>query len=323
MSKSPNNKTELSIENNKCSICATAFENRRVALRHLKYRTDNCKKIESLINKAIEDSMQKLKSVYEQRINIIEEKKNNVIEKIVNAPGAIKEKRQVVQNLDAEDKIQNFEKVVYCTTIPKEILRNTVELMADGDVILFRRIFIDHVEPQYRCIRIKDFARDKYQYFDGTEWITTTLTYLIEHFANELHKKYKYLIFEKSDRITDVDRMYPPRVDPERNAAEIDEITMRYAKITEHVTKLGINDADFINEIKRGVRGIINKPMLIDKKDKLEYDENLIEPDDLDSYSDSDDDGDNGSSSRTDKLLDQSVLIPFLRMIGYDFKLLL
>lgn len=305
-----------------CPKCNESFTKQKNLKRHLK--NNNCDRIQQLLKKETE----KIKTVYEQRINDIEEKKNNVIEKIVNTPGAIKEKRQVVQNLDAE-KIQNFEKVVYRTTIPKEILRNTVELLADGDVILFRRIFIDHVEPQLRCVRIKDFARDKYQYYDGTEWITTTLTYIIEHFANELHKKYKYLIFEKSDRIADADRTYPPRVDPERNAAEIDEITMRYAKITEHVTKLGINDADFINEIKRGVRGIINKPTLklVDKKDKLGYDENLIEPDESsDSYSDSDDDGDGGNvsnDSKTDKLLDQSVLIPFLRMIGYDFKLLL
>jgi hypothetical protein len=296
-----------------CPKCNELFTKQKNLKRHLK--NNNCDRIQQLLKKETE----KIKNVYEQRINDIEEKKNNVIEKIVNTPGAIKEKRQVVQNLDAE-KIQNFEKVVYCTTIPKEVLRNTVELMADGDVILFRRIFIDYVEPQLRCIRIKDFARDKYQYYDGTEWITTTLTYIIEHFANELHKKYKYLIFEKSDRIADADRTYPPRADPERNAAEIDEITMRYAKITEHVTKLGINDADFINEIKRGVRGIINKPMLLDEKDKLGYDENLIEPEES---SDSDSDGEGSNGSKTDKLLDQSVLIPFLRMIGYDFKLLL
>jgi hypothetical protein len=86
---------KLSIENNKCSICEASFENRRVALRHLKHRTDNCKKIESLITKAIEESTEKIKTVYEQRINIIEEKKNSVIGKIVNTPGAIKEKRQI------------------------------------------------------------------------------------------------------------------------------------------------------------------------------------------------------------------------------------
>lgn len=137
--------------------------------------------------------------------------------------------------------------------------------MAAGDIILFRKIYIDYTEPQFRCIRVKDFGRDKYQYFDGTEWVTTTLTFIAEYFANELHKKYKFMIFEKSDRIAEIDRMYPGMDFAEQNAQEIDDITVNYAKITEHVTKLGVLDSDFINEIKRGIRGVIGKPS-VEKK---------------------------------------------------------
>ena len=76
------------------------------------------------------------------------------------------------------------------------------------------------------------------------------------------------MIFEKSDRIAEIDRMYPVEDYPDQNIAEIDEITVRYAKITEHVTKLGILDTDFINEIKRGVRGLLANPLSNDKAKK-------------------------------------------------------
>jgi transcription elongation factor Elf1 len=291
-----------------CPKCNLSFTRERNLNRHLKKNTENCRLLEQQRLKEAEQ----IKTEYERRINVIEEKKNNVIERLANVPGTIKEKRQVIQNLSADGKIIDFEKAVFRTEIPKSVLRNTVELMSAGDIILFRKIYIDYIEPQYRCIRVKDFGRDKYQYFDGTEWVTTTLTFIAEHFANELHKKYKFMIFEKSDRIAEIDRMYPGMDFAEQNAQEIDDITVSYAKITEHVTKLGVLDSDFINEIKRGIRGVIGKPSVEKKDEQFVYNEAAEE--ETPEVSDDDSDGDD-----TDPF-DESVLIPFLKMIGYDYR---
>ena len=120
------------------------------------------------------------------------------------------------------------------------------------------------------------------------------------------------MIFEKSDRIAEIDRMYPGMDFAEQNAQEIDDITVSYAKITEHVTKLGVLDSDFINEIKRGIRGVIGKPSVEKKDEQFVYNEAAEE--ETPEVSDDDSDGDD-----TDPF-DESVLIPFLKMIGYDYR---
>jgi hypothetical protein len=250
----------------RCEKCGSTFSRKQELDNHLSTQPKICKKIEAFI-------LEKLTNVSKEHtnsINIIQENNKKVVDTLIHAPIGVKTRQKVIQNIETieKNKVFNFEKVVYRTEIPISVLRNTVELLADGDVILFKRIFIEHVEPQNRCIRVKDFGRDKYEYFDGSVWVTTTLTYIIEQFANELHKKYKFMIFEKSDHIAEIDRMYPVEDYPDQNIAEIDEITVRYAKITEHVTKLGILDTDFINEIKRGVRGLLANPLPKNENEK-------------------------------------------------------
>lgn len=265
----------------RCPKCKDIFLNKRDVKRHIKKNTEKCRDLENQIKLENERISAKIRIEYENRINILQENNKKVVDTLIHAPTGVKTRQKVLQNIETieKSKVFNFEKVVYRTDIPISVLRNTVELLADGDVILFKRIFIEHIEPENRCIRVKDFGRDKYEYFDGNVWVTTTLTYIIEQFANELHKKYKFMIFEKSDRIAEIDRMYPVEDYPDQNIAEIDEITVRYAKITEHVTKLGILDTDFINEIKRGVRGLLANPLPNDKVKKGNEKEILVKSD--------------------------------------------
>jgi hypothetical protein len=307
----------LEIKNNKCPLCDEKFNTKREVYKHIKKRTENCKKIEAILAK----KSAQIVSDYEQRINILQEKNKKVVESLVHSKPSVKERRKVVENLEADSKILNFEKVVQKTEIPRSVLRNTVELMADGDVILFKRIFIDHVPPHLRCIRVKDFGRDKYEYFDGSVWVTTTLTYIIEQFANQLHSKYKFMVFEKYSAIEEIDSMYSPVDDAEKNAAEVDEITVRYAKVTEHVTKLGIHETDLINEIKRGVRGLLAQTVSGLKKEKntsvpetepFVYNEDI--PDSIEVSEEDDSDSDtNADSSKPDS----DKLLPILQILGF------
>lgn len=311
--------------NNKiyCPKCGETFSRERRLTEHLEKKTIRCKTVEEFISAktaGIEMKIEeRVRADYEKRLTIIQENKNKIADALVNAPPGAKLRKKIVQNIEAENIILNFETVVQKTEIPKSVLRETVELMSDGDVILFKRIFIDHVPQNLRCIRVKDFARDKYEYYDGSVWVTTTLTYIVEQFANRLHSKYKFLIFEKANKIEEIDNMYSFKDYPEENAAEIDELTVQYAKVTEHVTKLGVNDYDFINEIKRGIRGLLNKPA--SKKNEPEntvqemfrYDPEIesesISESDLDSDSDSGDNGDDPDKKK-------DLLVPILQILG-------
>ena len=250
-------------ENNEtfeCPKCKESFTRKDNLSRHQQRDKKKCEEAEKKLQHMIELAKDEIRKEYEQRLNSIEEKNKTVIDSLIRAPVGAKNRQRVVDNNNALKKIHNFERVVTCTEIPEKTLRETVELMADGDIILFRRIFIDNIKLEDRCIRVKDFSREKYEYFDGTTWVTTTLTWIAEHFASRLHAKYKFLIFEKAQKVKDIDYIYYKPEQVEENMELINELCWEYANITEHVTKLGILEPEFINQLKRGIRGILIDP---------------------------------------------------------------
>lgn len=252
-------------ENNEtfeCPKCKESFTRKDNLARHQQRDKKKCEEAEKKLRHMIELAKDEVRKEYEQRLNSIEEKNKTVIDSLIRAPIGVKNRQRVVDNNNALEKIRNFERVVMCTEIPEETLRETVELMADGDILLFRRIFIDNVKPEHRCIRVKDFAREKYEYFDGFTWVTTTLTWIAEHFASRLHSKYKFLIFEKALKVKDIDYIYYRPEQVEENMELVNELCWEYANITEHVTKLGILESEFINQLKRGIRGLLLDPSI-------------------------------------------------------------
>jgi len=300
-----------------CPYCGTKFNKRKQASRHINHRPDICKKIETVVNvqtAKITKSLSELRAEYEQRINTIQEKNKKIVDTIVNVPASVKNRQREVENVECQGKIVNFERVMHRTIIPESVLRDTVDLMADGDILLFKRVFIEHTEEKMRCVRIKDFARDKYEYYDGKEWVTTTLDYIINHFAEELHKKYKFLIDEKWRKVKEIDAIFPPKYERfyEINAKKVDDLSIEYANITEHVTKLGVHDSDFLGQIKRGIKGFLVNPtkgITVEKKSEpFVYDEKIpdpVESEEIESKSESDDENQLGE-----------VLIPILKIIG-------
>jgi phage FluMu protein Com len=307
----------------KCKKCNKIFTKARNLRRHLKENPENCKKIQDSIKHSIKDTSKKIEEDYEQRLTIIQENNKKVVDALIHAPAGVKNRQRVIENVNAqENKIRNYETVVASTEIPEETLRKTVELMAEGDIILFRRIFIDHVKPELRCIRVKDFARDKFEFFDGKTWVTTTFTWLVEHFAQELHKKYKFLIFEKAQKVKDIDMMYYKDTQLKQNMRAINELCWEYANITEHVTKLGINDPDFINEIKRGIKGLLVNTSVDGSEKKAEsepfkFNENYQEPIEplTPEYSSSDED----EKKEDDQMIDQIILPSLFKVLGIKF----
>lgn len=243
-----------------CPKCGALFTRKYNMLRHQEHDKETCEEVEKRLQLKIELAKEEVRKEYEQRLTSIEEKNKTVIDSLIHAPIGVKNRQRVIDNNNASEKIRNFERVVNCTEIPAATLRKTVELMADGDILLFRRIFIDNVKPEQRCLRVKDFAREKFEYFDGTTWVTTTLTYIAEHFASRLHSKYKFLIFEKYRKVQEIDYIYHTPEQVEENMELVNELCWEYSNITEHVTKLGILDPEFINQIKRGIRGLLLDP---------------------------------------------------------------
>lgn len=243
-----------------CPKCNELFTRRDNMLRHQERDKKKCDEAEKRLQHRLELARDEVRKDYERRLTNIEEKNKTVIDSLIHTPSGVKTRQRIVANTIAQEKICNFERVVKCTIIPEKTLRETVELMADGDVILFRRIFIDNVKPEERCIRVKDFAREKYEYFDGKMWVLTTLTWIVEHFASRLHSKYKFLVFEKCKKVDEIDRMYCEEDQLEENMEQVNDLCWEYANITEHVTKLGILEPDFINEIKRGIRALLLDP---------------------------------------------------------------
>lgn len=306
------------IHSNQCPYCEDYFENSRQVDKHIQKNTAACKKIRELLAK--KEAI--VRAEYEQRINTIQEKNKKIVDTIVNIPASVKNRQHEVENLEGQGKIRNFERVMHCTKIPESVLRDMVDLMADGDVLLFKRVFIEHTEPHLRCVRVKDFARDKYEYYDGKEWVTTTLDYIVNHFAEDLHKKYKFLIDEKWKKVKEIDAIFPPKYERfyETNAQKVDELSVEYANITEHVTKLGVHDQDFLAQIKRGIKGLLanpNKGITLEKKSEpFVYDEKTPdseEVEEIESRSESDYESD--TAEDPEKKLGE-VLIPILKIIG-------
>jgi hypothetical protein len=84
-----------------------------------------------------EELKRKAAAELEERINIIQENNKKVIENLVNTQPGPKDRRRIVENMEDRGKILNFEDVVRKTKIPEDVLRVTVELMAEGDIMLF------------------------------------------------------------------------------------------------------------------------------------------------------------------------------------------
>ena len=109
-----------------------------------------------------------------------------------------------------------------------------------------------------RCIRIKDFARDKYQVFDGKEWLTVTLNYICEQYMLRIFEQYRPVIDEKQEKLNQINERYPRWKYPKKNMFAFDNITDMYATETTHFGELAIVETDLLNQIKIGVKTMLS-----------------------------------------------------------------
>lgn len=263
MDKTPSRKVNFF-----CKICKTKFAYKKNLLKHINSPSRKCQAL-------------KVEAAAKKRLTDVQEKNQQVVEALVRAPAGAKRRQRIVANVEARDKIRNFERTVLCAMIPERTLRKTCLLSAEGDVLIFRRIFIDDIEPKNRCIRVLDDSREKYSYYDGMNWITSTLDWIVREFCKAMYEKYLFIVDEKHAKLDDIDGCYFAPERAEMRNILYNEMTDQYAVQTTHIMGLIAGDDGICHRIKQGIRGYLCDPFLMNNMKKtnlppIKYNEDAV-----------------------------------------------
>lgn len=165
-----------------------------------------------------------------------------------------------MRDIQSRKKIKNFETILADSNFDIKVIRNCCNAEADGDIVMFKRAIIDNTPKEEQCVRIRDFARDKYQYFNGSDWETVSLRFITEMFMDQLYEQYKKIILgEKHKEIDELNIKYP-RWDPkytDLNNTEFDAITDKYSDASYHYSSLAVYSDDLRNDISTGIKGLL------------------------------------------------------------------
>lgn len=236
-----------------CEFCMQTFNRVDSHARHIKNRPDSCIERERLINDKFAQKTQEL----EQKIKEQEVRFEKTVDELIHSERGIKNRKKVVEDLESQKKIPNFETIITTADISMEQLRNTFKLGAEGDLLLFKKIVLEPYTQKTRCIRIRDGARDKYQIFDGDEWVTVKLGYIAEKIMDQCRERYIPVIKEKHAQLDEVDKKWPPWKHNEKNMKAYAEITDRYTDESRHYAELNAVDAGLVSLIKTGIQNML------------------------------------------------------------------
>jgi hypothetical protein len=253
-----------------CEYCFKEFTRPDNLNQHLKNRPVNCLKIEKrfqeMFDKKIKPYVDNAKAKgyleasqqYENKIGDLQSTQTNIIQEIVNAPSTISRKKKL-EDIKSRNKIKNFKTILKTTNFDIKTIRNCCFALADGDIVMFKRSIIDNTPKDEQCIRIKDFARDKYQYFNGSDWVTAPLKSITEMFMDQLYNEYKKVIIEKHKEIDEVDKKYPRRHPKytDLNNKEFDAITDKYFDASFHYSSLAVYCDKFRTAIMNGIKELL------------------------------------------------------------------
>jgi hypothetical protein len=270
-----------------CKKCYQIFLDNTSLQRHIKKNTNNCYNSNLLIINAVndvidrhrndfinqktmyEDALDEQKNVLEQKnelifdlekkIKYLEEKHKLEIVNLIHTRPNIKDRMAVYNNMQSREIVANFETVVETTPLDIQTLRNCLKNGYEGDLLLFKKIFFDNLSKESRCIKIRDFARDKYQIFDGQEWLTVTLNHIVEQFMSQIFERYKPVIAEKHAKQAEVDEKFPKWKYKKKNMAEFDRINDLYVDESTHFSELATMDLNHLVKIKTGIRSMISQ----------------------------------------------------------------
>jgi hypothetical protein len=139
-----------------------------------------------------------------------------------------------------------------------ETLKKYIEMNAEGDILIFKELFIT---PE-RSIRVVEGGGDKYEIYDGNKWVVMKLRDIVTMVMNSLATLYNPVIKEKHRLLDEVDKKYPRwsgnDAVVDKNMQEYNNITDNYISATHHRASLISNDVGLHNEIKNGIKSLLN-----------------------------------------------------------------
>jgi hypothetical protein len=263
-----------------CKYCLTDFKTLKEKNRHQKTRPQTCLNMEHKLKIRDEkllaeqkDKVEKLlaereaeveKKLVEQKAEIVE-KHEMVVDQLIYSKPAVRERKKVVKDVKSRKKIPAFRSVLESAkdVYTLETLKQYIRLDGEGDIMIFKELFIDKPNPTERCIQTLDSARDKYEIFDGNHWITMKLRDIVDQLMDSLADLYYPVLKEKHVMLDDVDQKYPRWSGDdtviEQNIQAYNDVTDMFVSATEHHASLLSKKEDLHNEIKNGIQGLLLK----------------------------------------------------------------
>jgi hypothetical protein len=243
----------MELEDIVCEFCMQTFNRNDNLIRHLNNRPESCIERERLINERVAQKTQ----VLEQKIKEHETRFEKTVDELIHSNPGIRNRKKVVDDLEAQKKIPNFETIITTAEISIEQLRIALKLGAEGDLLLFKKIILDPYTQKTRCIKIRDEARDKYQIFDGKEWVTVKLGYIVEKIMDQCRERYIPVIKEKHAKLDEIDSKIPPWKYPKKNMKAYDAINDQYIDESKHYGELNAIDTELALQIKNGIQNLL------------------------------------------------------------------
>lgn len=260
-----------------CDFCNACFTRKSSHKTHMDNRPGHCIRMEQLIventkikaenlqlqkvaNDAKKEGYLEASKHYETQIADLKASQNNSFQELLNCSATTRSRKKKMEDIQCRGKIKNFEKILEIANLDIAVIRNCCNSDADGDIVMFKRAVIDNTPKEEQCVRIRDFARDKYQYFNGVDWETVPLKFIAESFMDQLWYQYQKIILgEKKKEISELNANYP-RWDPrytEYNNNQFDAITDKYYNASHHYSSLGICCDTLKSNIMKGIKALI------------------------------------------------------------------
>lgn len=247
-------------KNNDCQFCCQDFSSVKYLNRHLKNRPDQCLKLEKKCNEKIEKEVER--RLNEQKNKLVE-KHEKVVDQLIHTKPDVRQRKKAVENVKAVAVVPAFRSVLR-NAIGKyssKQLKERIRLGAEGDIMIFKDLFIDTPTPEERCIRVKDQARDKYEIYDGTTWNAMKLRDIVDIVMDNMADLYFPVLKEKHAMLDEVDRKYPRWSNDESivdmNIKVYNEVTDLFTTASEHHASLISKEDDLNAAIRNGIQGLL------------------------------------------------------------------
>lgn len=248
-----------------CTHCMQQFGRKRHLSTHIKDRPLICFDIEKRLKIYKERIIAEMKKEFEIERSKSDKTHEKVVDQLVHTKVDVRTRKKVVEDVIAQKKIPSFQSVLDNAhkEYTLEQLKNYIRLDGEGDVIIFKELFIDKPEPDERCIRVCDHARDKYEIYDGNQWVTIKLRDIVDIIMDKFADLYYPVIAEKRRMLDEVDKKYPRYSGKESiiemNTQVYNEVSDMFRSATEHRAGLLSKTEELNSEIRRGIQGLLVK----------------------------------------------------------------